>query len=264
MKRFTGKVALITGGGSGIGAAAARRLASEGAHVVVTGRRAQPIEEVAHEINGLAVVGDTRDEAHIAAAITAAIEQFGGLDVLIANAGKAYPGSVTEVDLKAFDDSFEINVKGSLLAARHAVPEMQRRGGGSIVLVSSQAAFVAYPELTPYLTAKAAMLGLSRAIAHDYGPDGIRCNVLCPAWVRSEMTEATFGELAAQKGRTLDDMFKLAMQPTPLRRMASPDEMAGPIAFLASDDASFITGTVIIADGGGAIVDPSTIAILNS
>lgn len=264
MKRFAGKVALITGGGSGIGAAAARRLAAEGARVVVTGRRAQLIEEVAHEINGLAVVGDTSDEAHIAAAVAAAVEQFGGLDVLVANAGKAYSGSVVEVDLKTFDDSFEVNVKGALLATRHAVPEMRRRGGGSIVLVSSQAAFIAYPEHTPYLTAKAAMLGLSRSIAYDYGPDGIRCNVLCPAWVRSEMTEATFGELAAAKGRTLDDMFELAMKPTPLRRMATPDEMAGPIAFLASDDASFITGTTITADGGGAIVDPSMFAILNS
>lgn len=261
MQRFKGKVALITGGGEGIGEAAARRLAAEGARVVVTGRRQALIEAVAKDIGGLAVTGDIADEAHVRTAVAATVEHFGALDILIANAGVSMSGSVVEIDMGVFRRSMAVNVEGALLAAKYAIPHMRQRGGGAIVLVSSQAAFVAYPDLVAYTSAKSAMLGLSRSIAIDYGPDRIRCNVLCPAWVRSAMTDATFGDLARSQGRSLEDVFAQAMKPTPLRRMATPEEMAGPIAFLASDDASFITGTALTADGGGAIIDPSMQAI---
>lgn len=263
MKRFDGKVALITGGGEGIGAASARRLAAEGAKIVVMGRRRQPIDAVAEETGGMAFSGNVANEDDVRAAVAATVERFGALDVLVANAGVARPGSALDIDIDVFRQSMAINVEGALLAAKYAIPHMQQRGGGSIVLVSSQAAFVAYPDLVSYMASKSAMLGLCRSIAIDYGPDRIRCNVLCPAWVRTAMTEATFGELAASKGLSLEETFARAMKPTPLRRMSTPEEMAGPVAFLASDDASFITGTALTADGGGAIIDPSMPAIAN-
>jgi NAD(P)-dependent dehydrogenase (short-subunit alcohol dehydrogenase family) len=145
-----------------------------------------------------------------------------------------------------------------LLAARHAVPAMRNRGQGSIVLISSVAAFVGAPNYVGYLTSKAAMLALNRSLVFDYGPERIRSNVVCPGWARTEMTEAALRMFATSKGISIDELIAQVTRPLPLRRMAHPDEMAAAIAFLASDDASFITGTVLTVDGGGAIVDAST------
>lgn len=259
MGRFDEKVALITGGGTGIGAATARRIAAEGGKVVVTGRRREPIEIVAAETNGVAVAGDTTSETHIAEAIAAAHAHYGGLDILVASAGIELFGSAEDVALEDWRGTLRTNIEGTMLAARAAVPALRSRGGGAMVLVASVAALTGAPHYVSYLTSKAALLGLNRSLAYDFGPERIRCNAICPGWVRTEMAERAIGEFAVQKGITLEEMIARLVGPYPLRRMADPDEIAAVIAFLVSEDASFMTGATVIADGGGAIVDIGTL-----
>jgi NAD(P)-dependent dehydrogenase (short-subunit alcohol dehydrogenase family) len=258
--RFAGKVALITGGGSGIGAATARRIAAEGGKVVVTGRRIEPIARIAEEIGGAALAGNTADPDHLRAAVALGVERFGGVDILVANAGTELIGSVVDVDLDGWRRTLEVNLEGAMLASRAVIPEMRRRRGGAIVHVGSVAALTAAPMYVSYLTSKAAMLGLSRSIAFDFGPERIRSNVICPGWVRTEMAERGIAGVATVKGCLPEALMKEVVRLYPLRRMAAPEEIAAAIAFLASDDASFVTGAVLVADGGGSIVDVGTAA----
>lgn len=261
--RFSGKVAIITGGGAGIGAATARRLAREGARVVITGRRAALIEALAEEIGGVAVAGDVGDPAHAAEAVHAALHHFGGLDVLVANAGGNFFGGLETANLGNWRANFSVNTDGCFLFAKAAVPEMRKRGAGSIVFVASMAALTAAPGGVGYMSSKAAVLGLSRSVAIDYGPENVRSNVVCPGWVRTEMAEAGLTELAAQKHCSVEDLVERTTKVLPLRKMATPDELASVIAFLASDEASYITGVTLVADGGGSIVDAGMIGALS-
>jgi meso-butanediol dehydrogenase/(S,S)-butanediol dehydrogenase/diacetyl reductase len=246
---------VITGGGTGIGAATARRFAEEGAKVVVTGRRPEPLERVAHEIGGIAVAGDVADEGHAAEAVRTATESFGGLDVLVANAGLGFGGSAGEVDDERWTRTLDVNVTGALRFTRAAIPALEDRGGGSIVLVSSVSGFVSGTASAAYVSSKAAMNGLAKSIAVDYGPKGIRANAVCPGWVRTPMGDRAMNHLAAGRGLDLDEAYRLATARIPLRRPATPEEIAACCLFLASDDASIVTGTVLVADGGGLAVD---------
>lgn len=255
MGRFEGKVALITGGGTGIGAATARRIAAEGGKVVVTGRRREPIEAVAAETGGIAIVGDTTSATDIDTAIAAAREHFGGLDLLVANAGIETHGTVEDVELEGWRQVLQTNLDGVMLATRAAIPAMRSRGGGAIVLVGSVASLFGAPQSVSYLTSKAALLGLNRSLAYDYGPQRIRCNMICPGWVRTEMADRAISAFATARGITEDEMIMEMVKHYPLRRISHSDEIASVIAFLGSSDASFMTGTVTVADGGGSIVD---------
>lgn len=257
--RFEGKVALITGGGTGIGAAAARRIADEGGKPVVMGRREAPLRSVADSCGGHAVIGDTSRLDDIQRAVNEAQEVFGGLDVLVANAGIEQFGSVETIALEDWRRVFEINLDGAMLASRVAIPAMRARGGGAIVLVSSVAALIGAPAYVGYLTTKTAMVGLNRSIAYDYGNERIRCNVLCPGPVKTEMLMRAIDEVAEQRGITSPQLVGDMVRPYPLRRMAEPEEIASIIAFLASDDSSFVTGALLAADGGGGIVDIGTL-----
>jgi NAD(P)-dependent dehydrogenase (short-subunit alcohol dehydrogenase family) len=257
--RFVGKVALVTGGGTGIGAASARRIADEGGKVVVMGRREGPLRVVAEACDGHAVIGDTTSLAALERAVAEATDKFGGLDVLVANAGIELFGSVETVALEAWRRVFEVNLEGTMLAARAAIPAMRQRGGGAIVLLASVAALAGAPSYVSYLTTKAGMLGLNRSIAYDYGPENIRCNALCPGWVRTEMAERAIADVAHLKGVPAIELAADMVRVYPLRRMAEPEEIASIVAFLASDDASFVTGATLSADGGGGIVDVGTL-----
>ncbi|MBB4614388.1 SDR family NAD(P)-dependent oxidoreductase [Novosphingobium taihuense] len=257
--RFAGKVALITGGGSGIGAASARRIADEGGKVVVMGRREAPLRAVAEVCGGHAVIGDTASLDDLARAVAEAEERFGGLDVLVANAGIELFGSVETVSLGDWRRVFEVNLEGAMLAARASIPAMRRRDGGAILLLASVAALAGAPSYVSYLTTKAGMLGLNRSIAHDYGPENIRCNALCPGWVRTEMAERAIADIAALKGISADALARDMVKVYPLRRMAEPAEIAAIVAFLCSSDAAFVTGATLSADGGGGIVDVGTL-----
>jgi meso-butanediol dehydrogenase/(S,S)-butanediol dehydrogenase/diacetyl reductase len=254
-RRFDRKVAIVTGGGTGIGAATARRIAAEGGKVVVTGRRREPLDRVAQETGGAALAGDAADFEHLQNVVALAVDRFGGVDILVANAGIALPGMVEDLDLEDWHRSIAVNLDGPLLATRAVVPEMRRRGGGSIVHVASVAALKSGAGITPYVTSKTALLGLNRSIACELGPENIRSNVVCPAFVRTEMSEGGFGHAAAQAGMTLEEVIAKMVRMYPLRRGGEPGEIAAAIAFLASDDASFVTGTVLEVDGGSGIVE---------
>lgn len=259
-QRLQGKVALITGGGTGIGAATARALAAAGAKVVVTGRRAALIESVAKETGGIAVAGDVGDAAHAKQAVGAALKNFGGLDILVANAGIENFGSVGEIDLAAFHEVMRTNVDGVLLAAQASLESMKSRGGGAIVVVSSVAGLFGAPHYASYCTSKAALLGLARSICIDYGPYGIRVNTVCPGWILTEIAERALQNFADVKKISLEQMVAAVIKHYPLRRMGSPAEIAATIAFLASTESSFITGAVLTADGGSSCVDLGTLA----
>jgi NAD(P)-dependent dehydrogenase (short-subunit alcohol dehydrogenase family) len=256
---FTGKVVLITGGGTGIGAATARRFAAAGAGVVVTGRRDGPLRAIAEEVGAVAVVGDTGDPAHCAAAVATAIDRFGGLDVVVPNAAVEAFGSVTEIGLDDWQAALRTNIDGVMFIARAAIPALKQRGGGAIVIVSSVLGHNAAPHFSAYLTSKAAVIGLTRSMAMDFGPDRIRVNAVCPGWVRTELAERTIQVVADERGVPLDEMIRRMVQFYPLRRMAEPDEIATCIEFLASPGASFVTGTTLNADGGGMTVNSGTL-----
>jgi NAD(P)-dependent dehydrogenase (short-subunit alcohol dehydrogenase family) len=253
--RLENKVALITGGGSGTGAAAARLFAREGAGVVVTGRRPEPIEAVAAEVAGVSVAGDTSDPAHAAEAVAAAVSAFGGLDVVVTSAGIGIEASVGDVDDEQWRRQLDVNLTGPMMITRAALPVMLRRGGGSVVLVSSTNAMAAAPVSAAYDASKAGLNALARGIAVDYGPRGIRANALCPGWVTTPMGDEAMDELAAANGIGRQDAYDLATADVPSRRAGTAEEMAYCCLFLASDESSIVNGTTLVADGGGRAVE---------
>lgn len=258
--RLDDKVAVISGGGTGIGAAVARAFASEGAKIVVSGRRPEPIRAVAAEVGGLAVPGDASDPAHAADAVRAAVETFGRLDIVVANAGIGEGGSAGDVDDERWRRTIEVNLTGPLMLVRAALPPMLEGGAGSIVLVSSVSALAIGADSAAYSSSKAALLGLARSISVDYGPRGVRANALCPGWVVTPMGDESMDELAELRGITRDDAYRLATSNVPLRRPATAEEIASCCLFLASDESSIVTGTMLVADGGGLAVDVASLA----
>jgi len=258
--RLEGKVAIVSGGGTGIGAATARRFAKEGARVVVTGRRPGPIEAVAAEIDGVAVAGDAVDPEHAQASVEAAERTFGGLDLVIANAGVGFGGSAGDVDDERWDRTLAVNLSGPFRLVRAALPALLRRGRGSIVLVSSVSALVSSGESAAYVSSKAALLGFARSLAVDYGPHGIRSNAVCPGWVETPMADEDMDELAVTRGITRAEAYLVATDRVPLRRPATAEEIAACCLFLASDDASIVNGAALVADGGATAVDVGSIA----
>lgn len=258
--RLQGNVAIISGGGSGIGAATARLFASEGAQVVLTGRRAEPIEALAAELDGIAIAGDATDPAHAPAAVDAAIARFGSVDIVVANAGVGLGGSVGAVSDEDWDQTLDVNLTGAMRLARAAIPAMTTGGGGSIVLVSSVAGFVSAPSSAAYVASKAGLIALAGSIAVDHARDGIRANALCPGWVRTPMGDEAMDELAETRGITREDAYRAATALVPSRRAGQPEEIAACALFLASEESSYVSGTTLIVDGGMLAVDPGGVA----
>ena len=260
-KRLEGKAALITGGGTGIGAAVARRFAASGAAVAITGRRREPIAGVAAELDCLAIKADTADADDCVAAVAQTVAEFGGLDILVANAGiLSAAGSVTTLDESDWQGVMDVNVTGVMQIARAAIPAMTDRGGGAIVSISSVAGIRSSKGFADYITSKHALIGLTKTLACDYGAQGIRANTLCPGWVKTPMSDMPVESLAEREHLTPDQARAAMTRYTPLQRMGEPEEIAACVEFLASDDASFVTGATLVADGGGHIVDIGTLA----
>ena len=253
------KVALVTGGGTGIGAAVARRLAAEGYAVVVTGRRAAPIEEIAAEIDGLAVVADTGLVDDAERAVRETVERFGGLDALVCNAGIGGGGSLRDLDPATWDDVLRTNLTGAFLTCRAAIDHLAARRG-SVVTISSVSGLRASPESLAYCASKAGLLMLTQCMAVDHGPEGVRMNCVAPGWVRTPMADEDMGVLAERLGIDREAAYAETTVDVPLRRPASPEEVAATVAWLVSDDASYVNGAVVTVDGGHTPVDVAMVA----
>jgi NAD(P)-dependent dehydrogenase (short-subunit alcohol dehydrogenase family) len=232
---FDGKRALVTGAGSGIGAAVARRLASEGAAVVLADLALAPAAALAGELAAEAMELDVRDEAQVAPAMA-------NVDVLVNVAGVGSTTTAPETTLETWEDVFAVNARGTFLCCKHAIPGMAARGGGSIVNVASVAALVGLPRRAAYCAAKGAVVSLTRALAVDHVRDGIRVNAVCPGTVDSPWVR----RLVEEAGESMDELQ--ARQP--LGRLGTPEEIAAAVAYLVSDEAAFVTGTTLVIDGG--------------
>jgi meso-butanediol dehydrogenase / (S,S)-butanediol dehydrogenase / diacetyl reductase len=260
--RLRDKVVVITGGGTGIGAETARRFSAEGAQVVILGPDKETLESIAAEANGIAVVGDAAEAADAKEAVRVATERFGGLDALIACAGTSSRGTLVDMPSDAWAKSMRNNLETAVVSARAALPALIDRGGGSIVLVSSVGGLTSGPQIASYSTAKAGLLGLMRSLAVDYGPLGVRVNTVCPGWVVTPMSEPLLQTWSAEQGISFEDGLRRVTDLIPLRRAAKPEEIAAASLFLVSDDASFVSGSVLVVDGGQSSVNVGEVAFL--
>ncbi|WP_135825185.1 SDR family NAD(P)-dependent oxidoreductase [Halorussus ruber] len=245
MDRFDWQTVLVTGSTRGIGEGVAERFAREGAAVVVTGRTKADGEETVESIReaggeAVFVQADMREPEDIAALVEATAEEFGGIDVLVNNAGVETNTSVTEATMDDWDLVLETDFRAYWLTAKHAVEHMDE---GAIVNVSSNHAKLTMPEMFPYNAVKAGIDGMTRAMALDLGPE-IRVNTVNPGWVAVERTEE---DLSEDERSHLDSIH-------PVGRIGDPEDVAGAVAFLASDDAGFVTGESLLVDGGRTAV----------
>lgn len=239
--RLAGKVAVVTGVSRGIGAGIARRFAHEGARVLGISRTA-PSEDLAAAMLWRPV--DVTSDADVRAAVQAAVDAFGRLDVVVNNAAIELEGTVEETSVAEWTDVMDVNVRSVFLTSKHAMPHL-RRTRGCIINLSSVDGLWAEPGLAAYCASKGALLALTRAMAVDHGPDGVRCNSICPSYVATEMLEQFY--------RAQPDPEQARARAAgihPLRRISEVGDIAGVAVFLASDEASFITGQSLVVDGG--------------
>ncbi|RIK41729.1 MAG: short-chain dehydrogenase [Chloroflexi bacterium] len=248
--RLEGRVAVITGGGSGIGAASARAFAAEGAQVVVADINADAAHAVANDLHiagsvAIAVPTDVAEANQVQQLLAVAAERFGRLDVLFANAGIGLHGTVVELPLEHFDRLIAVNLRGPFLCAKYGVPLLAQSGGGSIIFTASELALVGSPENPVYCATKAGLIGMARAMALDHAAQGIRVNCICPGAVYTPMLAASFA-VAPDPAEDEADIIRRM----PLGRIGTAEEIAKAALFLASDDSAFMTGTALVVDGG--------------
>jgi hypothetical protein len=247
-----GRVALVTGGGTGIGTAIARAFAGAGAQVVVAGRDATRLSAVAEELGAAAIAADVADEASVAALYERIDAGPGGPDILVNNAGVTGPvARAADMDLAAWDETMAINVRGTLLCIKYAVPRMRARGGGAIINMSSLMGLRGTPMRSAYTASKYAVLGITDAVAQEVGVDNIRVNALCPGAVNGDLMQRVVAARVAAEGKGPDEIIRANYtDKASLRRWVEPAEVAAAALFLASPAASAITGERLRVDAG--------------
>lgn len=245
--RVAGKVAIVTGANVGIGAAVAKVLAEEGAAVVITGRRKDLLDQVVADIErkkgrALAVAGSVTDEAHVRSVVEQCVRMFGTLNILVNNAGIGAFGTLLhEIDDATWHDILDVNLTGVFRMTRSAVPAMLKNGGGSIINMSSVGGVIGFSGSAAYGTSKGGLELFTKCVAMDYAQNGIRCNSVCPGLIDTPMAAPLLNN---------PDMKAEVLAAYPIRRVGMPEEVAKMVLYLASDEASWVTGSSFMIDGG--------------
>jgi NAD(P)-dependent dehydrogenase (short-subunit alcohol dehydrogenase family) len=240
------RTAIVTGAASGIGAAIARRFLAEGCSVVLFDINADGARIVAERTgraaNALIVQGDAGVESSVREAVTRTEERFGPVGILVNNVGIEFNATVEEQSREEWDRHIAVNLTSVFLFSKLCIPGMRSSGGGAIINIASVHAFVSWPRCAAYDASKAGLLGVTRALAIDHGHEGIRVNAICPGYIRTPLLERWFA--------AIEDGEREVARVHPLRRIGEPDDVANAVFFLASEQAAFITGSVLTVDGG--------------
>ena len=246
--RLEHKVAVVTGAGSGIGRASALRFAAEGAYVMAIDVNQQGLDETGQMIadSGLPIpstfAADVSQSVQVRTAIERCFQDYGRIDVVFSNAAVMLDGSVIDLSEEDWDTMFRVNVKAAFLLGKYAIPLMARGSGGSFIITASANSFYAESDIAGYCATKGAAMQLTRAMAIDHGPDGVRVNCICPGWIETPMSLPFLTEVP--EGR------EFASKIAPMGRVGQPEDVASVAVFLASDDSSFVTGSAYVVDGG--------------
>jgi meso-butanediol dehydrogenase / (S,S)-butanediol dehydrogenase / diacetyl reductase len=250
---------LITGGGTGIGAAVARALTGAGQRVAICGRRAGPLRAVAAQTGALDLACDISDADQVGRMVQSVLGEFGRLDGLVLNAGVIAPGGVAELTVADWSEMVAVNLTGAFLVAKAALAHLIE-ARGAVVSVASVAALRAASEMGGYAATKAGLAMLTQSLAVDHAHEGLRANVVCPGWTITEMADEEMTAFGGERGLAVPDAYELVTALVPERRPATADEVAAVVTWLLSDAASYVNGAVIPVDGAASAVDVGTVA----
>ena len=265
--KLQGKVALVTGGGAGIGAAITKRFVEEGAKVCITGRRKEVLDKMVQSLPKGSVAtcsGDVSKDKDVARMVETTVKFGGTLNILVNNAGINRHGPVADLDHAVWHEVMGVNLHGPFMMMQESIPHMIKAGGGSIINIASLGGLRCLPGFPAYCASKAGLIHLTKQVALDYGAHNIRCNAVCPGGIKTEMTEQEFGQFGKMIGMEADAYLDLIAEDMPLKRFGEPHEIGGVCTFLASDDSSFMTGAALLIDAGTAVVDVVGASIMGS
>ena len=245
---LTGRIAVVTGSTRGLGYSIAEELVACGATVIVSSEHPADTAAAAKQLGGIGIACDVSDDAQIAALVANVTERFGGIDILVSNAGIQGGPAADPLDMSVFDRVIAVNLRSMVVLAKHALPVMAGRDGASVILIASIAGLRGNARIEGYALAKAGVIQLARNLAVQWGPKGVRTNAIAPGLIATSFADGLMGDEAFMARR---------MQMTPLRRVGQPHEIAGAAVFLASPAGGFVNGQVIVVDGGTIITDGS-------
>lgn len=254
--RFRDKIAIVTGGARGIGKAITSRLSEEGASVVIADIEESAAKETVNTITrtGRSVVfvkTDVTSKAAVHKMVAETIDRFGTVDILVNNAGTDIKGRITELSEETWDLLLNLNLKGTFLCTQAVIPAMQKKGYGRIVNISSMAGKTGEAFTSPYCASKFGVIGFTESVALEVGKDNITINAVCPGAVDTDLIKLSISQSAERSGRSFDEeLSEKFLKLIPLGRLAQPEDVAQAVAFLASDEAAYITGTTLNVSGG--------------